>query len=91
MAVERSYARLGLFLVLALIVVLGTTLVVVQRLRSRAVIPFVTYTSDNVSGVTTFKLDVSTGELAIAGKIASKGKASSMVVAGSAAMPVQAP
>ena len=51
MAVERSYARLGLFLVLTVIVVLATTLLVVQRLRSRAVIPFVTYTSDNVSGL----------------------------------------
>ncbi len=51
MAVERSYARLGLFLVLTVIVVLATTLMVVQRLRSRAVIPFVTYTSDNVSGL----------------------------------------
>lgn len=51
MAVERSYARLGLFLVLTVIVALATTLMVVQRLRSRAVIPFVTYTSDNVSGL----------------------------------------
>lgn len=51
MAVERSYARLGLFLVLTVIVVLATTLLVAQRLRSRAVIPFVTYTSDNVSGL----------------------------------------
>jgi paraquat-inducible protein B len=51
MAVERSYARLGLFLVVVLIVVVGTTLVVVQRLRSRSVIPFVTYTDDNVSGL----------------------------------------
>ena len=51
MAVERSYARLGLFLVLTVIVVLATALMVVQRLRSRAVIPFVTYTNDNVSGL----------------------------------------
>ncbi len=51
MAVERSYARLGLFLVVALMVVVGTTLVVVQRVRSRSVIPFVTYTDDNVSGL----------------------------------------
>ena len=51
MAVERSYARLGLFLVVVLIVVVGTTLFIVQRLRSRSVIAFVTYTDDNVSGL----------------------------------------
>jgi paraquat-inducible protein B len=34
-----------------LIVVVGTTLVVVQRLQNRSVIPFVTYTDDNVSGL----------------------------------------
>ena len=44
MAVERSYARLGLFLVVALIVVLATALLFIQRLRSRAVIDLVTYT-----------------------------------------------
>ena len=51
MAVERSYARLGLFLVVALVVVLATALLFIQRLRSRAVIEMVTYTTENVSGL----------------------------------------
>jgi ABC-type transporter Mla subunit MlaD len=51
MAVERSYARLGLFLVVALLVVIATALLFVQRLRSRAVIEMVTYTTENVSGL----------------------------------------
>ena len=49
MAVEKSYARLGLFLVVAL-VVLATALLFIQRM-SRAVIEMVTYTRDNVSGL----------------------------------------
>ena len=51
MAVERSYARLGLFLVVALVVMLATTLLFIQRLRSREVIEMVTYTTENVSGL----------------------------------------
>ena len=51
MAVERSYARLGLFLVVVLVVVLATALLFIQRWRSRAVIEMVTYTSENVSGL----------------------------------------
>ena len=51
MAVERSHARLGLFLVVALVVVLATALLFIQRLRSRAVIEMVTYTTENVSGL----------------------------------------
>jgi paraquat-inducible protein B len=51
MAVEKSYARLGLFLVVMLVVVLATALLFIQRLRSREVISFVTYTTDNVSGL----------------------------------------
>ena len=51
MAVERSYARLGLFLVVALVVVLATALLFIQRLRSQAVIEVVTYTTENVSGL----------------------------------------
>jgi paraquat-inducible protein B len=51
MAVERSYARLGLFLVVALVVVLATALLFIQRLKSRAVIELVTYTTENVSGL----------------------------------------
>ena len=51
MAVDRSYARLGLFLVVGLVVILSTALLFIQRMRSRAVIPMVTYISENVSGL----------------------------------------
>ena len=51
MPVERSYARLGLFLVVALAVLVATALLFVQRARSRAVIEMVTYTTENVSGI----------------------------------------
>ena len=51
MAVEKSYARLGLFLVIAMVVVLATGLLFIQRMRSREVIEFVTYTQENVSGL----------------------------------------
>ena len=51
MAVEKSYARLGLFLVVVLVVVLATALLFIQRWRSRAVIGMVTYTNENVSGL----------------------------------------
>jgi phospholipid/cholesterol/gamma-HCH transport system substrate-binding protein len=51
MAVERSYARLGLFVVIMIIVVFATALLFIQRLRSRAVIEMVTYTRENVSGL----------------------------------------
>jgi hypothetical protein len=51
MAVEKSYARLGLFLVVVLVVVLATALLFIQRWRTRAVIAAVTYTTENVSGL----------------------------------------
>ena len=51
MAVEKSYARLGLFLVVVLVVVVATALLFIQRWRSRAVIELVTYTNENVSGL----------------------------------------
>jgi paraquat-inducible protein B len=51
MAVEKSHARLGLFLVIALVVVLATAALFIQRWRSRAVLDMVTYTTDNVSGL----------------------------------------
>ena len=51
MAVEKSYARLGLFVVVALVVLLATAFLFIQRMRSRAVIEMVTYTRDNVSGL----------------------------------------
>src|SRR6188768_1217339 len=51
MAVEKSYARLGLFLVIAVVVILATALLFIQRMRSREVIELVTYTQENVSGL----------------------------------------
>ena len=51
MAVQRSHARLGLFLVVVLVVVLASALLFIQRWRSRAVIEMVTYTRENVSGL----------------------------------------
>ena len=51
MAVQKSHARLGLFLVVVLVVVLASAMLFIQRWRSRAVIAMVTYTSENVSGL----------------------------------------
>src|SRR4029450_9448275 len=51
MAVEKSYARLGLFLVVAIVVILATALLFIERLRSRQVIELVTYTQENVAGL----------------------------------------
>jgi paraquat-inducible protein B len=51
MPVEKSYARLGLFIVVVLVVVLATTVLFIQRLKSREVIAMVTYTREDVSGL----------------------------------------
>jgi paraquat-inducible protein B len=51
MAVEKTHARLGLFLVIVLLVAMATALLFIQRLRSRAVLAMVTYTTENVSGL----------------------------------------
>lgn len=51
MAVEKSFARLGLFIVVVLIVVLATTVLFIQRLKSHQVIRMVTYTIEDVSGL----------------------------------------
>lgn len=51
MAVEKSYARLGFFIVVSLVVVLATAVLFIQRFRSRDVIGMVTYTTENVSGL----------------------------------------
>ncbi|WP_035349871.1 MlaD family protein [Edaphobacter aggregans] len=51
MAVEKSYARLGLFIVVVLVVVLATAVLFIQRMRSRDVIGMVTYTTENVRGL----------------------------------------
>jgi paraquat-inducible protein B len=51
MAFEKSYARLGAFIVVTLVVVLGTAALFIQRWRSHEVIGMVTYTAENVSGL----------------------------------------
>ena len=51
MAVEKSYARLGLFVVIVIVVILATGLLFIQRMRSREVIQLVTYTQENVAGL----------------------------------------
>ena len=51
MAVEKSYAGLGIFIVVTLVVVLATAALFIQRLRSHAVIAMVTYTNENISGL----------------------------------------
>lgn len=56
MAAEKNYARLGLFIVVTLIVVLATAVFFIERLKNRASIGMVTYTKENVFG-----LDVSSG------------------------------
>ena len=51
MAAEKSYARLGLFVVVGVAIMLATGLFFVQQMRSRAVISMVTYITENVSGL----------------------------------------
>src|SRR5262245_51777587 len=51
MAVDRSYAKLGLFLVVTLVLVFATALFFILRMRERAVIDMVTYSEGNVSGL----------------------------------------
>jgi len=51
MGVDKSYARLGFFLLVSLVVVLATAVFFIERLRSREVITVVTYTTDNVAGL----------------------------------------
>lgn len=51
MAADKSYVRLGLFIVVGVAVALATGLFFLQRMRSRAVIPMVTYTNESVTGL----------------------------------------
>jgi paraquat-inducible protein B len=51
MAADKSYARLGFFVVVGVIVMLVTGLFFIQRQRTRAVIGLVTYITENVSGL----------------------------------------
>jgi ABC-type transporter Mla subunit MlaD len=51
MPAEKSYARLGFFIVVTLVVVLVTAVFFIQRLKSHAAIGMVTYTTENVFGL----------------------------------------
>ena len=51
MAVDKSYARLGLFLLVTLVVAVGTALFFIQRMKQRAAIEMVTYSDGSVSGL----------------------------------------
>lgn len=51
MATHKSYARLGSFVVIGVVVMIATGLFFAQRMRSRDVIPMVTYVTENVSGL----------------------------------------
>ena len=51
MPAEKSYARLGLFIVVTLVVVLATAVFFIQRMKRRDAIAMVTYTNDNVFGL----------------------------------------
>jgi paraquat-inducible protein B len=51
MGAERSYAWLGLFVVVAIVVVVATGLFFVQRMKTRQVITMYTYVSENVTGL----------------------------------------
>lgn len=51
MAVDKSYERLGLFLVVTLVVVVGTALFFIYRMNQREAIAMVTYSDGNVSGL----------------------------------------
>jgi paraquat-inducible protein B len=51
MPVEKSYARLGFFILLTLVVALASAVFFIQRLKKRPAIAMVTYTSENVFGL----------------------------------------
>jgi len=51
MPVEKSYARLGLFIVVTMLVVLVTAVFFIQRMKKRPAMSMVTYTTENVFGL----------------------------------------
>ena len=51
MPVEKSYARLGFFIFVSLLVVLVTAVFFIQRMKKRAAVSLVTYTTENVFGL----------------------------------------
>src|SRR6516225_5560492 len=51
MPVGKSYASLGAFILVTLLVILGTAVFFIQRLKHRPAIEMVTYTTENVFGL----------------------------------------
>lgn len=51
MAAGKSYVNLGIFVIVVVVVAIGTALFFVQRMRSRETIAMVTYVTENVSGL----------------------------------------
>ena len=51
MPAEKSYARLGFFIVIAIAAVLATAIFFIQRFKSRESIPMVTYTKESAYGL----------------------------------------
>ena len=51
MPVEKSYARLGFFILVTVVVVLVTAVFFIEQLKRRPAIGMVTYTTDNVFGL----------------------------------------
>jgi paraquat-inducible protein B len=51
MPVEKSYARLGFFIVVTVFVILATAVFFIQRMKQRPSISMVTYTNENVFGL----------------------------------------
>ena len=51
MAVEKSYARLGFFVLITLAVIMATAVFFIQRMKSRPSMEMVTYTTENVFGL----------------------------------------
>jgi paraquat-inducible protein B len=51
MPIGKSYASLGAFILLTLLVILGTAVFFIQRLKHRPAIEMVTYTNENVFGL----------------------------------------
>lgn len=51
MPVEKSYARLGFFILVTLVVVFATAVFFIQRMKRRPAMGMVTYTTENVFGL----------------------------------------
>ena len=50
MPAEKTYARLGFFIVVTMLVILATAVFFIQRMKRRPTFGMVTYTTENVFG-----------------------------------------